>query len=106
MFPLRPLVAGGPSGSVTSTAPSGTVRLHIVLSGLVPGSSHAVHDHLGVCSDAGRSEHLRVLAISTADRSGTIIIDTAVPAFDAGAGRIVIVYATPTPALITGCADL
>jgi hypothetical protein len=47
-----------------------------------------------------------VLAVATADRSGTITIDTVVPAFDAGAGRIVIVYASPAPALIIGCADL
>jgi hypothetical protein len=47
-----------------------------------------------------------VLAVGTADRSGTLTVDTAVPAFDAGAGRIVIVYASPTPAVIIGCADL
>jgi hypothetical protein len=104
--PIRPLVPGGPTGSTTVSSSSGTVRYHIVISGLVPGSSHAVHDHLGFCGGAGRSEHLRVLAVATADRSGTITVDTAVPAFDAGAGRIVIVYASSAPVLITGCADL
>lgn len=85
---------------------SGTEHYHIVISGLMPGSSHAVHDHLGFCSGAGGSKPLRVLAVATADRFGTITIDTTVPAFDAGAGRIVIVYASTAPVLITGCADL
>ena len=105
-FPIRPLVAGGPSGAVTVTTADGAVRYHIVVRGLVPGSAHAIHDHLGFCGDAGVSDHLRVLAIVTADPSGTAAVDTAVPMFDAGAGRIVIVYASPSPALITGCADL
>jgi hypothetical protein len=103
---IRPLVPGGPMGSTTISSSSGTVHYHIVISGLMPGSAHAVHDHLGFCSGAGRSEHLRVLAVATADRSGTINIDTAVPAFDMGAGRIVIVYASSAPTLIIGCADL
>ena len=61
---------------------------------------------LGFCGTAGRSEHLSVLAVATADPSGTITLDTSVPAVDAGAGRIVIVYASPAPVLITACADL
>ena len=105
-FPIRPLVAGGPSGSVTVSSSSDAVHYHIVINGLMPGSSHAVHDHLGSCSTAGRSEHLSVLAVDTADPSGTITLDTSVPAVDSGTGRIVIVYASPATEVITGCADL
>jgi hypothetical protein len=105
-FPIRPLVEGGPSGAVSVTTAGGAVRYRIVIHGLAPGSSHAIHDHLGFCGGANVSDHLRVLAVSTADGSGTVVVDTLVPAFDAGTGRIVIVYASPIPARITGCADL
>ena len=105
-FPIRPRVPGGPSGSVTVTTAGGAERYHIVVRGLAPGSTHAIHDHLGICGDANVSAHLRVLAVPTADATGTAVVDTVVRAFDAGAGRIVIVYASAIPALITGCAEL
>jgi len=105
-FPIRPLVQGGPSGAVTVTATRGAVRLHVVVRGLVPGSAHAIHDHLGLCGDANVSDHLRVLGVPVADATGTAVADAVVPAFDAGPGRILIVYASPVPAVITGCAGI
>jgi hypothetical protein len=105
-FAIRPLVGGGPNGSVTVTTSNGGVRYHVVVSGLAPGSRHTIHDHLGRCSNAGGSQHLDVLATLAADGSGVIVIDRSVGAFLSGPGRIVIVYSNATTDLITGCADL
>lgn len=106
VFPIRPLVPGGPSGMVTVTHAGGGARLRIVVHGLAPGSPHAIHDHLGVCGEANVSDHLRVLGVPVADATGTAIVDTVVPAFDAGTARIVIVYASAVAAVITGCAGI
>src|SRR5438270_486350 len=46
-FAIRPRVPGGPSGSVTVTTAGGAERYAIVVRGLAPGSTHAIHDHLG-----------------------------------------------------------
>ena len=92
--------------TVTVTASGGAAHLHIVVTGLAPGSTHAIHDHLGSCGMAARSIHLTVLAVATAGMDGVISVTVAVPAFDAGAGRIVLVYATPVPSVIIGCATL
>lgn len=78
----------------------------MVITGLSPGSTHAVHDHLGSCTSANTTAHLSVLAVATADARGTIVFDTGVPASQAGAGRILIVYLSSRPNLIVGCADL
>src|SRR5437588_12431518 len=47
VFAIRPLLAGGPSGSVTVSTSAGGTRYQVVISGLSPGSGHTVHDHLG-----------------------------------------------------------
>ncbi|HEY6378684.1 MAG TPA: hypothetical protein VI316_05845 [Candidatus Dormibacteraeota bacterium] len=103
---ILPLVAGGASGSVTEVTGAGGRRLQITVQGLAPGSVHAIHDHLGSCGGANASQHLTVLAIATADSAGMIRITVPVSSFLFGAGRIVIVYQTASPKLITGCADL
>lgn len=105
-FAIHPSTAGGSAGSVTVATAAEAVRLHVVLTGLAPGSAHAVHDHLGSCAGAGGSRHLRTLAVVTAGADGVGVADATVPPFDAGAGRIVIVYASPSPDIVTGCADL
>ena len=105
-FPIAPLVAGGPSGSVTMTTSGSSIRLDVVVAGLVPGSRHTIHDHLGRCSSASSSEHLTVLATPVANSSGVIDFETTVGPILAGAGRIVIVYSSASTNLITGCADL
>lgn len=105
-FAIRPLTAGGASGSVTVSITGGVARYHLVVAGLVPGSVHTIHDHLGSCSNAGATMHLTVLTTTAADRTGSIVADVSVPAGDAGPNRIVIVYANASPAVITGCADL
>ena len=81
-------------------------QLQIVVRGLVPGSVHAIHDHLGNCGAANASQHLTVLAISRANGAGVISVTVPVSQFLMGANRIVIVYQTAAPNLITGCADL
>ena len=106
MFAIVPVVAGGPSGTVTVTASGSSVRYHVVVTGLAPGSLHTIHDHLGRCSSAGSSEHLTVLATPAANGEGVIDFQTTVGPFLAGAGRIVIVYSNAIANLITGCADL
>jgi hypothetical protein len=103
---ILPLVTGGASGSVTELSGAGGLRLQVTVQGLVPGSVHAIHDHLGGCGGANASEHLTVLTIATADSAGMIRVTVPVSSFLTGAGRIVIVYQTASPRLITGCADL
>jgi hypothetical protein len=105
-FAIEPLFAGGAAGSVTALPTASGVRLHVVVTRLVPGSVHAIHDHRGACSPASRSAHLSVLGVLRADASGTIVFDTTVTFFQYGAGRIVIVYDSATPAIITGCASI
>jgi hypothetical protein len=103
---ITPLFPGGAAGSVTVVSSSRSVHYHVIVSGLVPGSAHTVHDHVGKCGSASRGMHLAVLATATADSHGVIVFDTTVSPFDFGAGRIVIVYDTARPILITGCAML
>jgi hypothetical protein len=105
-FAIVPLTAGGAGGSVTVTLSGGVARYHLVVTGLVPGSVHTIHDHLGLCARAASTTHLAVLTTQAADAGGTIVADTTLPARDAGNGRIVIVYSSASPAFITGCADL
>jgi hypothetical protein len=105
-FAINPLTAGGAGGSVVVTIAGSVARYHLDVTGLVPGSVHTIHDHLGACSRAGSTVHLTVLTTQAADGSGAIVADVTVPAGDAGANRIVIVYANANPAFITGCADL
>jgi len=82
------------------------VQYHIEITGLVPGSTHTIHDHRGSCAAANLSAHLSTLATATADGAGRIRVDTTVPSFEFGSGRIVIVYDSARPVLITGCALL
>jgi hypothetical protein len=103
---IMPFAGSGVGGSVSVTITGATAHYHIVITGLAPGSTHAVHDHLGLCSAAARSEHLTILAVATANAGGVIDLQAQAPAFDAGADRIVLVYASAAASLITGCADL
>lgn len=104
--PIRAQLAGGPGGGVTTVTSAAGSRLHVVVTGLSPGSTHAVHDHLGSCATASISRHLAVLAVAVADAGGTIVFDVTVPVSESGPGRIVIVYLGSRPNLIVGCADL
>jgi hypothetical protein len=105
-FAITPLTAGGAGGSVMVTLSGGVARYHLTVTGLVPGSVHTIHDHLGSCTRAASTMHLAVLTTQAADGGGSIIADVTVPARDAGTGRIVIVYSSASPAVVTGCADL
>jgi hypothetical protein len=105
-FAIRQLFPGGAAGTVTVLSSSSGVHYHVVVTGLAPNSVHTVHDHAGVCGSASGSRHLAVLTTATADRRGVIVFDATVPTFDFGAGRIVIVYDSARPILITGCAAL
>lgn len=106
VFAIRPLVAGGATGTVTTVTSAAGVHYHVVVTGLAPGSAHTVHDHAGSCSSASTSVHLTVLATATADSRGVITFDATVPAFFFGPTRILIVYSSARPVLITGCATL
>lgn len=105
-FTITPAIAGGATGNVTVTRASRTVRYHIVVTGVAPNSTHAIHDHLGSCAQAGVSQHLMTLDVATAGRGGDLVVDLAVPSFDAGAGRILLVYTSASPTVISGCAQL
>jgi hypothetical protein len=105
-FTIRPLFPGGAAGTVTVTTSATGVHFHIEVTHLVAGSVHAIHDHRGICGAANRSGHLSVLAVLTAGPAGVIAFDATVPAFQSGVGRIVIVYDSALPVLITGCAAL
>jgi hypothetical protein len=103
---ITPLFPGGAAGTITVAASSGGVHYHVIVMGLVAGSVHTIHDHAGACGSANRTRHLAVLVTATADSHGVIVFDTTVPSADFGAGRIVIVYDSARPLLITGCATL
>lgn len=103
---ITPLFPGGAAGTITVGRSSGGVHYHVIVTRLVPGSVHTVHDHVGTCGSASTGMHLAVLTTATADGHGVIVFDTTVPPFDFGAGRIVIVYDSARPVLITGCATL
>jgi hypothetical protein len=105
-FAINPLFAGGAAGTVSAATSSSNVQLDIVVTGLVAHSVHTIHDHAGRCDAANRSPHLAVLATAAADAGGVITVHATVPPSEFGAGRIVIVYDTARPLLITGCAEL
>ena len=105
-FGITPLFPLGAAGTITAVSSSRGAHYHVTVTGLVAGSVHTIHDHAGTCGSASRSMHLAVLATATADSHGVIVFDTTVPPFDFGAGRIVIVYDSARPVLITGCAML
>ena len=91
---------------VTVTLFAGVVLYHVVVIGLVPGSVHAIHDHLGSCMAINRSRHLAVLTIGSANSAGALVFDRVVPAFDFGPNRIIIIYNSAQATLVTGCASL
>jgi hypothetical protein len=103
-FAITPLLAGGAAGSVVAVSSASGVRYRLTVTGLVPGSAHTIHDHAGSCASANRSVHLAVLATATANSRGVIVVEGSLPAFYFDAARIVIVYDTARPVLITGCA--
>jgi hypothetical protein len=105
-FAITPLFPGGAAGTITALRSSSGAHYHVVVTGLVPRSVHTIHDHTGTCASANGSTHLAVLATATANSRGVIVFDATVPGFDFGAGRIVIVYDSARPILITGCAAL
>jgi hypothetical protein len=105
-FPITALFPGGAAGTISVVnSPSGA-RYRVMGHGLMPGSGHTIHDHAGACGSANQSTHLAILIMATANSRGVIVFDTTVPTFDFGAGRIVIVYGSGQPLLITGCAEL
>jgi hypothetical protein len=105
-FAITPLFPGGAAGTITVLRSSSGAHYHVVVTGLVAHSVHTVHDHAGTCGSANGSRHLAVLATATADRRGVIVFDATVPSFDFGPGRVVIVYDSARPILVTGCAAL
>jgi hypothetical protein len=106
-FAIVPVRSPGAGGSVTVTAAGvGAVHYHVVVTGLAPGSTHTIHDHRGNCAAAAASAHLSTLATTAADAGGVIALDETVSATLAGPGRIVIVYAGASQAVIIGCAQL
>ncbi len=105
-FAITPLFAGGAAGTITVLLMNGVARYHGVVTGLVPGSAHTIHDHAGTCSGSLGSRHLAVLVNASADARGVLAFDAIVPAADFGAGRIVIVYQSARASLIAGCATL
>jgi hypothetical protein len=105
-YAITAVASGGPTGTVSATPGSMTVTLRVMVLGLAPRSVHTIHDHLGNCASASASRHLSVLATATADAAGILSFEVTVPMFQAGSGRIVIVYADARAAVITGCAQL
>jgi hypothetical protein len=105
-FAITPLFPGGAAGTVTVLSSSSGVHYHVIVTGLAANSVHTIHDHAGMCGSANGSRHLAVLTTATADSRSVIVFDATVPTFDFGAGRIVIVYDSARPLLITGCAAL
>ena len=71
MAPLRSDTAGGPVGQVTITrSVSGDYVVRVVVSGLEPGSAHAIHFHRGTCDVQGGI--IQVLPNLVAGRDGTV----------------------------------
>jgi hypothetical protein len=105
-FQITPSIPGGASGVITEVGSSDAVHFHVIVTGLVAGSGHAIHEHAGTCAAANRSVHLTVLTTAMADSHGVIVFDTSLPAFYFGPSRIVIVYDGARPVLIAGCATL
>ena len=67
---LQPTAAGGPSGQVTVTrSVSGDYLVRVVVTGLAPGSSHAMHFHRGTCELQGGV--IQPLPNLVANRGGT-----------------------------------
>jgi hypothetical protein len=105
-FAIMPLFPAGAGGTITVVLAGAVVHYHVIVTGLVPRSSHTVHDHSGTCAGGLSSTHLGVLAVATADAHGVAIFGATVPAREYGADRIVLVYQSARATIIAGCATL
>lgn len=103
-----PLIAIGGSrvsGFVQVTEQNGSLGATVSARGLAPGL-HTVHIHRGSCANPYAGIHLTVLGLLAANDSGAGILTAGIGSVYVAPGRYVIVYASTTPQIIVGCADL
>lgn len=95
-------------GIVQITARSGNFTATVSASGLPQGGStlHAVHIHLGSCANSYGGTHLTVLGLLGANAAGAGTLTASLAPAYVSAGHYVIVYASTSPQVIVGCANL
>ena len=101
-FTLTPVTGVTGTVTVVETSPSG-FTVSVNATGMAPGSAHAVHLHFGSCPSAG--VHIVALNSIVANGAGAGASTTMV-GFAYNPGRVVIVYAGPSPGPLAACAQL
>jgi hypothetical protein len=108
-FPLLAVGGSGTGGSVGITALAArSFSVSLVVHGLPSGvlTAHTVHVHAGSCAAPYAGRHLYVLGTLVGDRQGMGTLHATGPGAYVAPGRYLIVYASSSPDVIVGCADL
>lgn len=107
---FRLMAVGGSfvSGVVQVTDRNGAFTAAVRATALPSGAStlHAVHIHLGSCANPYGGMHLTVLGLLGANSAGAGTLTAPLAPVYVSAGHYVIVYASTSPQVIVGCANL
>ena len=93
-------------GAVRVTERNGVFTASVNATGLLPSTLHTVHIHLGSCTNPYAGTHLTVLGVLDASAGGAGMLTAGLAPVYVSPGHYVIVYASTSPQLIIGCANL
>lgn len=105
-FALMSAGASFVRGTVQVTERNGAFTASVNAAGLPPSTLHTVHIHLGSCANPYGGMHLTVLGLLGTNAAGTGTLTAGLAPVYVSPGHYVIVYATSSPQLIAGCANL
>lgn len=107
-FPLVGVGGSHASGLVQVTEGEGAFVADVSVRGLASGAAtlHAVHLHAGSCANPYGGVHLTVLGLLRVDTTGGGMLTAPLAPFYVANGHYVIVYASTSPQVIVGCANL
>ncbi len=106
MFGLVPVGGSMTSGSILVQPVNGLLRATLSARGLLPGTVHTVHIHLGTCANPYGGLHLTVLGVMFAASDGTGFLSAPIAPVYLSSGHYLIVYANNAPQRIIACANL
>ncbi len=106
MFGLVPVGGSMTSGSILVQPVNGLLRATLSARGLLPGTVHTVHIHLGTCANPYGGLHLTVLGLMFAASDGTGFLSAPIAPVYLSSGHYLIVYANNAPQRIIACANL
>jgi hypothetical protein len=105
-FPLVAIGGSRVAGLVQITDRDGSFVAGVSVVGLRPGTLHIIHVHAGSCANPYGGMHLTVLGLLHAGPGGAGSLTAGLASVYVASGRYIIVYATTSPQVIVGCANL